>query len=115
MRFWSKGLGERELVIDLSKGKLTMEEGKVLMRGTITEPVSWNYEITLFKEDVRGILRIALSIQGIVYFMKNITGVGTYIKEIGKMGSKPAEAKPAEPQPAEAKSAETKPEESAAS
>lgn len=112
MRFWSKGLGERELVIDLSKGKLTMEEGKVLMRGTITEPVAWNYEITLFKEDVRGILRVALSIQGIVYFMKNIAGVGTYI---GKLGSKPAEAKPAETKPAEAKSAETKPEESAAS
>lgn len=112
MRFWSKGLGERELIIDLSKGKLTMEEGKVFMRGTIKEPVSWNYEITLFKEDVRGILRIALSIQGIVYFMKNIAGVGTYI---GKLGSKQAEAKPAEPQPAEAKSAETKPEERAAS
>lgn len=107
MRFWSKGLGERELVIDLSKGKLTMEEGKVLMRGTIKEPVAWNYEITLFKEDVRGILRVALSIHGIVYFMKNIAGVGTYI---GKLGSKPAETKPAE-----AKSAETKPEESAAS
>ena len=107
MRFWSKGLGERELVIDLSKGKLTMEEGKVLMRGTIKEPVAWNYEITLFKEDVRGILRIAISIQGIVYFMKNIAGVGTYI---GKLGSKPAETKPAE-----AKSAEAKPEESAAS
>lgn len=103
MRFWSKGLGERELVIDLSKGKLTMEEGKVLMRGTITEPVSWNYEITLFKEDVRGILRIALSIQGIVYFMKNIAGVGTYIREIGKLGSKPAEAKPAEANPGETK------------
>lgn len=96
MRFWSKGLGERELVIDLSKGNLTTEEGKVLMRGTITEPVAWNYEITLFKEDVSGILRVALSIQGIAYFMKNITGVGTYIGRLGKMGSKPAETKPAE-------------------
>jgi hypothetical protein len=86
-----------------------MEEGKVLMRGTIKEPVSWNYEITLFKEDVRGILRIALSIQGIVYFIKNITGVGTYIKEIGKMGSEPAKAKPAEAKPAEANPGETKP------
>lgn len=115
MRFWSKGLGERELVIDLSKGKLTMEEGKVLMRGTITKPVAWNYEITLFKEDVRGILRVALSIQGIVYFMKNITGVGSFISKLGKMGSKQAEAKPAEPQPADTKPADTKPEESAAS
>ena len=87
MRFWSKGLGERELVIDLSKGNLTLEEGNVFMRGTIVEPVNWNYEITLFPEDVRGILRVALSIQGISYFMKNISGVGTYISKLGKMGS----------------------------
>ena len=87
MRFWSKGLGERELVIDLSKGNLTLEEGKVYMRGIIVEPVNWNYEITLFSEDVRGILRVALSIQGIGYFMKNIAGVGTLISRRGKMGS----------------------------
>ena len=86
MRFWSKGLGERELVIDLSKGNLTLEEGKVYMRGIIVEPVNWNYEITLFSEDVRGILRVALSIQGIGYFMKNISGVGTFISRRGKMG-----------------------------
>lgn len=109
MRFWSKGLGERELVIDLSKGKLTMEDGKVFMRGSITEPVAWNYEITLFKEDVRGILRVALSIQGIIYFMKNITGVGTYIGKLGKMGSEPTEAKSAETKPADTKPAEANP------
>ncbi len=87
MRFWSKGLGERELVIDLSKGNLTLEEGKVFMRGKVVEPVNWNYEITLFPEDVRGILRVALSIQGMGYFLKNISGVGTYISKLGKMGS----------------------------
>jgi len=53
MRFWSKGLGERELVIDLSKGNLTNEEGKVFMRGIITEPVHWHYEVTLFPEVYR--------------------------------------------------------------
>lgn len=87
MRFWSKGLGERELVIDLSKGNLTLEEGKVFMRGIIVEPVNWNYEVTLFPEDVRGILRVALSIRGIGYFMKNIAGVGTFISRRGKIGS----------------------------
>ena len=87
MRFWSKGLGERELVIDLSKGNLTLEEGKVFMRGIIVKPVNWNYEVTLFPEDVRGILRVALSIKGISYFMKNIAGVGTFIRKRGEMGT----------------------------
>ena len=87
MRFWSKGLGERELEIDLSKGNLTLEEGKVFMRGIIVKPVNWNYEVTLFPEDVRGILRVALSVKGISYFMKNIAGVGTFISKRGEMGT----------------------------
>jgi hypothetical protein len=87
MRFWSKGLGERELEIDLSKGILTLEEGKVFMRGIIVKPVNWNYEVTLFPEDVRGILRVALSVRGISYFMKNIAGVGTFISRRGELES----------------------------
>ena len=79
MRFWSKGLGERELVIDLSRGNLTNEEGKVFMRGVIAEPVHWHYEVTLFPEDVRGILRIMLSVQAIVYFLKNIPALFVFI------------------------------------
>lgn len=120
MRFWSKGLGERELIIDLSKGNLTTEDGNVFMRGTVSEPVTWNYEIVLFKEDVGGVLRVALSIQGILYFLKSIAGVGTYISKLGKMGSKPTEAKsteakPAEVKPTEANPGETKPSGSAGS
>jgi hypothetical protein len=103
MRFWSKGLGERELVIDLSKGNLATEEGNVVMRGIVSEPVTWNYEIVLFKEDVSGILRVALSLQGILYFLKSIAGVGTYISNLGQMGSEPTEAKPAEANPGEKK------------
>lgn len=104
MRFWSKGLGERELIIDLSKGNLTWEEGNVFMRGVIVEPVAWKYEVVLFNYDVRGILRIAISLQGIAYFLRNIAGVFTFINRLlikRDMGLKPAEAKPAETKPAE--------------
>ena len=97
MRFWSKGLGERELVIDLSRGNLTNEEGKVFMRGVIAEPVHWHYEVTLFPEDVRGILRIMISVQAIVYFLKNIPALFVFFGRCIKrdFGSDiPAEAKP---------------------
>jgi hypothetical protein len=93
MRFWSKGLGERELDIELDKSNITKEEGKVVLRGILKAPVSWNYEVTLFNEDVGGIFRVMLSIPGIVYFLKNIAGVGTFISKRGEMGSQPAEAK----------------------
>ena len=84
MRFWSKGLGDRELIIDLSRGNITTENGDVYMRGVITEPVTWNYEITLFDTDVRGILRVAISFQALIYFAKNIGMVGTYFARVLK-------------------------------
>jgi hypothetical protein len=92
MRFWSKGLGERELDIELDKSIITKEEGKVVLRGILKAPVTWNYEVTLFNEDVGGVFRVMLSIPGIVYFMKNIAGVGTFISKRGEMGSQPVEA-----------------------
>ena len=97
MRFWSKGLGERELVIDLSRGNLTNEEGKVFMRGIIVEPVNWHYEVTLFPEDVRGILRVMVSLQAMIYLFKNLPQLLVFFSRCIKrdFGSDiPAEAKP---------------------
>jgi hypothetical protein len=110
MRFWSKGLGERELVIDLSRGNLTREEGKIFMRGVITEPVAWNYEVTLFDEDIRGILRVMLSPQALIYFLKNLPGAFTFIIRLIKRdyGFKPAEAKHGDKKMEEKKPAEAK-------
>ncbi|MEA1958796.1 MAG: hypothetical protein U9N44_03860 [Chloroflexota bacterium] len=85
MRFWSKGLGDRELIIDLSRGNLTNEpNNEVIMRGIIAEPVNWNYEVTLFDIDARGILRVAISFQALIYFAKNIGMLGTYFARLFK-------------------------------
>jgi hypothetical protein len=81
MRFWSKGLGDRELVIDFSRSNITNEpNNEVILRGIISEPVKWNYEVTLYDIDVRGILRVALTPQALIFFVKNIGGFGVYIK-----------------------------------
>lgn len=83
MRFWSKGLGERQLVIDLSRGNLTNEpDNQVIMRGIISEPVKWNYEVTLFDIDVRGILRVAFTWQTLLFLFKNLGGFGVYFKRL---------------------------------
>jgi hypothetical protein len=85
MRFWSKGLGDRQLVIDLSRGNLTNEpNNEVVMRGIISEPVKWNYEVTLFDIDVRGILRVALTFQALLFFAKNIGGLGVFFARMLK-------------------------------
>ena len=123
MRFWSKGLGERELDIELDKSNITKEEGKVVLRGVLKAPVTWNYEVTLFNEDVGGVFRVMLSIPGIVYFLKNIAGVGTFISKRGEMGSQPVDAaataatgaksKPADGKASDSKAADLQPAESA--
>jgi len=85
MRFWSKGLGERQLVIDLSRGNLSNEpNNEVVMRGIISEPVKWNYEVTLFDVDVRGILRVAFTWKTLGFLIKNIGGFGVYFKRLFK-------------------------------
>jgi hypothetical protein len=123
MRFWSKGLGDRQLVIDLSRGNLSNEpNNEVVMRGIIAEPVKWNYEVTLFDIDVRGILRVALTWQALLFFAKNIGGLGVYFSRLFKrdFGDKEylkktleekekaaAKAKAAAAKEAESKAAET--------
>ena len=85
MRFWSKGLGERQLVIDLSRSNITSEpNNEVMLRGIISEPVKWNYEVTLYDIDVRGILRVAFTWQALVFFAKNIGGLGAYFSRLFK-------------------------------
>jgi len=85
MRFWSKGLGERQLVIDLSRSNITSEpNNEVMIRGIIVEPVKWNYEVTLYDIDVRGILRVAFTWQALVFFSKNIGGLFKFFTRLFK-------------------------------
>lgn len=87
---------------------MTREEGKIVMRGVITEPVAWNYEVTLFEEDIRGILRVMLSVQALLYFAKNIPALLTFISRAIRrdFGTKPSETKPGENKPEEKKPVE---------
>lgn len=90
MRIWSTGLGERELVLDFAKSKLTREEGKVFVRGVIQEPVQWNFEITLAKEDVVGLFRVIVTTAVTRHFVRNVTGIFKFVWDrfiMRRMGS----------------------------
>jgi hypothetical protein len=78
--------------MDLAKGNVTREGDKVVMRGVIEEPVTWNYEVTIFKEDVHGIPRVVFTIAAVRYFLGSITGVFRFIYGrfiVRRMGAKP--------------------------
>jgi len=52
MEFWSKGLGKRTINLSLAKGESLRSEGTVCLRGTMEEPVSWEYIMKLTGDDI---------------------------------------------------------------
>ena len=91
MRIWSTGLGDRELVLDFAKSNITREEGKVFVRGIVQEPVQWNFEVTIAKEDVTGLFRVIFTIAVIRHFIRNLAGVFKFVWDkfiMRRMGSK---------------------------
>jgi len=52
MEFWSKGLGKKTINLSLAKGESLPSEGTVCLRGTMEEPVSWEYVMKLDGDDI---------------------------------------------------------------
>ncbi len=59
MRYWSEGLGRRELVIDLEKSKLTRKPNFLELSGVVDSPAPWAYEIEVEFDDWKAILETA--------------------------------------------------------
>ena len=98
MRVWSQGLGKQELVLDFAKSNVTREEGKIFVRGIVQEPVNWQFEIVIYKEDVPGFYHVLFSIPVLRYSLKNLKDVFKFINDKfikRRMGLKPSESKSA--------------------
>ena len=61
MKIKSKGLGRRELVMDFRDYELRREGDELVVEGTITEPVTWDFSIRMAPSDIPGMLRVGLS------------------------------------------------------
>lgn len=59
MRFWSEGLGDRELVIDLERTSLTAVEDRLELGGVVDAPAPWEYNIKMQVDDWAAILHTA--------------------------------------------------------
>ncbi|MGK5095070.1 hypothetical protein WDW89_24050 [Deltaproteobacteria bacterium TL4] len=61
MRMWSKGLGKRELKMDCREYivKKDPDNGSnVIILGKITDPVHWEFKITVEPEDIAGLMKL---------------------------------------------------------
>ncbi len=73
MKIWSKGLGTMVLLMDFRNYCVEMNEtGDLLIKGQITDPVFWNFVITVKREDIKGVANIALKPRFLIYLLRNV-------------------------------------------
>ena len=61
MRFWSEGLGDKELFMGLDRAKLDRKGDRLSLTGVVVSPAPWEYEVQMRFEDWSAILRTATS------------------------------------------------------
>ncbi len=80
MNLWSKGLGRLVLDLRLSeRAEMVAEDDRVEVRGTMGEPVYWNYAVRMQREDVLDLL-VLLKQPAAVSFMVGTEGRGALLR-----------------------------------
>lgn len=59
MRFWSEGLGERQLVMNLGKSHAKRQGEVMMLSGVVDSPAPWEYEVKIHRNDWAKILDTA--------------------------------------------------------
>jgi len=73
MKVWSKGLGSIELKLDFSSYSVRKDGNQTYIEGLITDPVYWDFRITMTKEDIKGLLHVATQWHMILFFLSNMS------------------------------------------
>ena len=81
MKIWSKGLGTMVLNMNFRNFYVEIEDGNLLIKGQIIDPVMWDFVITLEKDDIRGLANIIFKGHFLAYLGKNIYYVGIFFFE----------------------------------
>ena len=81
MKIWSKGLGTMVLNMNFRNYYVEMDDGDLLIKGRITDPVMWNFVITIEKNDIRGLANIIFKGGFLSYLGKNFTGFFVFFFE----------------------------------
>ena len=71
MKIWSKGLGTMVLNMNFRNFYVEIEDGNLLIKGQIIDPVMWDFVITLGKDDIRGLANIIFKGHFLAYLGKN--------------------------------------------
>lgn len=84
MRFWSDGLGKRDLVMELRDAALDREGEAIILTGTIHQPAEWAYKVTMELGDWTTVLKTATSTEACAYLSSSVSvarilGMGLWV------------------------------------
>jgi hypothetical protein len=72
MKIWSKGLGTMVLNMDFRHYYVEIKDGDLLIKGQIVNPVMWNFQITVGKDDIRGLANVLFKGRFLAFLGKNL-------------------------------------------
>jgi hypothetical protein len=72
MRFWSEGLGDKELVMGLGRAKLDRKSDVISLTGVVDSPAPWEYEVKIQFADWTTILRTATSAEACDFIANHV-------------------------------------------
>lgn len=74
MKMWSRGLGRTELIMDCRYYKVKNNPGgdEVYIIGKITDPVKWEFRVTVEPEDIPGLMKIFFNTSVVKLTLKNM-------------------------------------------
>ena len=81
MKMWSRGLGKRELVMDCREYvvKKDPDSDNIMIFGQITDPVHWEFKITVGPDDIPGVIKLFLHFCVIKLTLMNMFQYVTYL------------------------------------
>jgi len=74
MKLWSRGLGKTELIMDFRYYQMKNYPAteNVYIIGKITDPVNWEFRITLEPDDIPGLIKMFMNFGVIKLALKNM-------------------------------------------
>ena len=73
MKMWSRGLGRTELKMDCRYYQVKKEDNvsDVFVIGKITDPVNWEFRVTIEPEDIPGMMKLFFTKPVLMLVLKN--------------------------------------------
>lgn len=73
MRFWSEGLGDRQLAMNLGKAHIKRQDEIILLTGVVDSPAPWEYEVKIQRGDWARILDTAATKEACDFIVTHTT------------------------------------------